>query len=49
MEQARAEARQRNRDFQALKHEFIGFMSAAGKPDNLPGAFLGFVRKKPKL
>ena len=47
--QARAEARQRNRDFQALKHEFVGFMQASGPPANLAGALLGFVRKKSRL
>jgi plasmid replication initiation protein len=49
LERAKQEARARNRDFQALKHEFIGFMSSKGRPENLSGAFLGFVRSKSKL
>jgi hypothetical protein len=44
--EARDQARARGRDFQALKYEFIGFVSAKGMPDNMNGAFLGFVRSK---
>ena len=53
MQDARAAAREKNRDFQGLKHEFIGFMDAQKDKGvavrNLAGAFLGFVRKKPSL
>ena len=53
LEDARAAAREKNRDFQGLKHEFVGFVDAMREkgdpPRNLAGAFLGFVRKKPSL
>jgi plasmid replication initiation protein len=49
LEEARFDARARNRDFDALKEEFVGFMAAKGKPDNMAAAFLGFVRKKQRL
>ena len=48
-EEARREAAARNRDFQMLKHEFVGFIGAKGHPNNLSYAFLGFVRKKKRL
>jgi plasmid replication initiation protein len=49
LEQARGMAKARNRDFDVLKSEFIGFMKASGKPRNLNGAFLGFINKKQRL
>lgn len=49
MAAARQEARARNRDFHALKVEFVDFMNAKGEPDTIAGAFLGFVRQKDKL
>jgi len=46
LEKARAIASGKGWDFYALKGEFIGFMESAGKPNNISGAFLNFVKKK---
>ena len=48
-ELAREEARARNRDFYQLKAEFLEVMRSHGKPKTISGAFVGFVRSKPKL
>ena len=49
LEIARAEAQKRNRDFYALKSEFIALMETKGRPANVSGAFVGFVRKKKRV
>jgi plasmid replication initiation protein len=46
---ARAEARWRGRDFYALKAQFVAFVAEKGRPKNLSGAFVGFVRKQSRL
>lgn len=48
-EEARLAARERNRDYQALKFEFLRFMNDKGMPRSIPTAFLGFIRKKKRI
>ena len=49
-EQARQIAYEKNRDFQALKQEFVCMTNAKGEEvRNMSGAFLGFIKSKRKL
>jgi plasmid replication initiation protein len=49
MADARQAARERGWDFQVLKQQFIGFMEAKGRPNNMAAAFIGFIKNKSKV
>ena len=48
LDMGRELARQKNWDFHALKSEFCGMVEAR-RPDNINGAFVGFIKSKKQL